>query len=309
MFNNNNNDEDKDDEGNGRPQNGFAVNASSQSNGANQMSADLKPLVEKFRRLITPLYIVAADTSTLIIVGTNHAIPQCQEDVATVIQQTKPKTVILELCASRVCGCTTHRSSIFQTRPEFSAAYLRKAMKEIGTIPGMIFFSDVYKERQIAEQIHLDYGGEMIRAIFEARAIGSDIILGDRPIEITLKRQANALSYWKKIELMVHVNLAMKLRSWKDWFLLKASRIVFQDEKAFQVLVMERDLFLTYVLQTALLKKPAASDTLSTNTNNKPYVVAVVGQGHLNGIMNYFGKVTPQIMTSISSSTVSNTAD
>ncbi len=248
----------------------------------------LAEIYHQFPTLRTEVRILMANEAVVYLLGTNHADPQCPEDVENIIKKVSPQTVVIELCAWRACGCEVHRGNVFQTKPEFTFRYLRRVISQIGFLPAMIFFTDAFNEYNAITDQLLDYGGEFaVAARLCEEMSGCKIILGDREIPITVKRQASGMGNWRSIRVSVLVTLALIFKRRMKPLLLRGHRLVIKDPRFYQIVVLERDIFLTYMIQVAAGLK---------STAEKPQIVAVVGQGHLNGIQHFWGKVLPQIL-------------
>lgn len=242
----------------------------------------------QFADLRTDVRIMMANQSLIYLLGTNHADPQCPVDVSNIIKKIGPQLVIIELCAWRACGCDVHRGNVFQTKPEFTFRYLRKVITQIGFLPAMIFFTDAFNEHHAVTNELLDYGGEFAVAARLCEELGNcKILLGDREIPITVKRQASGMGNWRGIRISVLVTLALIFKRRMKTLLLRGHQLVIRDPRFYQIVVLERDIFLTYMIQVAAAMK---------HNVDQPQIVAVVGQGHLNGIQRFWGRILPQIL-------------
>lgn len=237
----------------------------------------------------TDIRILVSKNVIVYVLGTNHANIKCKDDVVDVIQKVKPRTVLVELCSLRACSCTKHKSNAFQSSPKFTFRYLRTTITQLGFLPAMIFFTDVFREHLVSESSLLHYGGEFIAAMTAAQSMKScQIILADRPIEITVKRQASAIGNWRGLRITLQVTLGLMFKKHMKPLMVNANRLVFDDPKTYEVLVFERDLYLTYSIQEAAKR--------FENANHVTRIVAVIGQGHMQGIQAYWGKVPSEFI-------------
>ncbi|UJR34326.1 hypothetical protein I4U23_021729 [Adineta vaga] len=134
-------------------------------------------------------------------------------------------------------------------------------------------------------------GGEFRTAFREAQKVpGCQIVLGDRPVGITLKRAINSLSTWKRIRL------AWSLLTSKDKItnedvekcmehdMLEKLLLEMSGEypELSRVFINERDQFLSYSLRKCTQRIP-----IETNESGfvPSTVVGVVGIGHVQGIV------------------------
>ncbi|XP_065206507.1 traB domain-containing protein-like [Planococcus citri] len=249
---------------------------------------ELAEFYREFPNLRTEVRILIANKSIVYLLGTNHADPQCPIDVANIITKVKPQTAVIELCAWRACGCPIHRYNIFQTKPEFTFRYLRRVISQIGFLPAMIFFTDAFNEHNAIERNTTDYGGEFAAAARLCDELKNcKIMLGDREIPTTVKRQASAMGNWRGIRITTLVTMALLFKRKMKPLLMRGHQLVVQDPRFYQIVVLERDIFLTYMIQIAASLR---------YTEDNPHIVAVVGQGHLAGIQSFWGKVSPSIL-------------
>ncbi|CAM0911750.1 unnamed protein product [Alopecurus aequalis] len=133
---------------------------------------------------------------------------------------------------------------------------------------------------RISSGANRPFGEEFRAARRVSEDIGAQLVLGDRPIEITLERALKSLSWDEKAELVIA--LFRGITSTTD---------TPQDEKAavspyelyeklsssypslLQPLIHERDMFLAWSLKR------------SKAVNKSKTVVGVIGKGHMNGVV------------------------
>lgn len=148
--------------------------------------------------------------------------------------------------------------------------------------------ADVFNEMEVSGNINLEFGGEMTGAIRQAKSFNEcQLLLGDRPISLTIMRRASAMSWWTKIRLIAQVSLGLACKPLRTILLSNAHRVAESDPMTQYIFVFERDLCLVNALQMA-----AAVDSKNGHFSK---IVAVVGGGHIKGIHEYWGKMAPQI--------------
>lgn len=138
---------------------------------------------------------------------------------------------------------------------------------------------------RLAGSLGVQGGGEFVAAREEAEALGAQLVLGDRPIEITLQRAWDALTWRQRWRLAAE--LADGLLSVQQASLDGAAVERLKDDDAVSLLfnvlsqqypqlvgplVHERDLYLAWSLKR------------SKAVNGARSVVGVVGKGHLRGV-------------------------
>lgn len=241
-----------------------------------------------FPDLHTEVRIMIVNNAVIYLLGTNHADPQCPIDVADIMRTVRPQITLVELCAWRACGCRIHKGNIFQTKPQFTFQYLRRVISQIGFLPAMIFFTDAFNEHTAFDRELLEYGGEFAMAAHICQELGDcKIVLADREIPITVRRQASAMSNWRGIRVTFLVLLSLMFKSRMSTFLQRGHELIIRDPHFYQVVVLERDIFLTHMIQRT------ASLLFAVD---QPQIVAVVGQGHLNGIQSLWGKIVTRML-------------
>ncbi|KAI3425153.1 hypothetical protein D9Q98_008924 [Chlorella vulgaris] len=138
---------------------------------------------------------------------------------------------------------------------------------------------------RLSDRLGVQGGAEFIAAREEAEALGAQLVLGDRPIEITLQRAWDALSWRQRARLARE--LAGGALAAQQNALDAAAIEQLKDDDAVSLLfdqlseaypqlvgplVHERDLYLAWSIKR------------SKAVNGARRVVAVVGKGHLRGL-------------------------
>ncbi|GER48218.1 TraB family protein [Striga asiatica] len=182
------------------------------------------------------------------LVGTAHVSAESCREVEAVIDFLKPEVVFLELCAGRVAVLTPQNLKVASKLEVFPGAEFRVAYEEA-----------------------MKYGGK--------------VILGDRPVHITLRRTWAKMPLWHKTKLLYSLmfqavflpdpevlSKALKEMDDVDMLTLVIQEMSKQFPTLMETLVRERDQYMS----AKLLK-------IASEHNS---VVAVVGKGHLPGIKN-----------------------
>ncbi|XP_042034088.1 uncharacterized protein LOC121780555 isoform X4 [Salvia splendens] len=137
---------------------------------------------------------------------------------------------------------------------------------------------------KLSSDINRPFGDEFRAARKVAEEIGAQLVLGDRPIEITLERAWNSLKWKEKLSLVSTILRGMTSS-------VKPVESPFQEptggDSSFQLyeqlslsypsllppLIHERDTFLAWSLKR------------SKAVNKSVNVVGVIGKGHMNGVI------------------------
>ncbi|XP_059282416.1 uncharacterized protein LOC132036169 [Lycium ferocissimum] len=208
------------------------------------------------------------------VVGTAHVSLDSCKDVEAVISFLKPQVVFLEICSGRVAILTPHNLKV----P--SMGEMMDMWKKNQNLFGIVYSWFLAK---VANQLEVVPGAEFRVAYEEAMKYGGKVILGDRPVQITLRRTWAAMPLWHKTKFLFSLlfqalflpkpeDLNKMLKEMDDIDML--TLVIQEMSKHFPTLwttlVHERDLFM--------------SSTLLSVASAHNSVVAVVGMGHLPGI-------------------------
>jgi pheromone shutdown-related protein TraB len=209
----------------------------------------------------------------LIIIGTAHISKQSAELVEEVISEEKPDTVCVELDAQRF--------EALSNKKKWENLDLKSIIKQkqLSTLIINILLSSYQKK--LGKKLGVNPGLELLKATEVAKKLEIPIELGDRDVRITLKRAWRSMSFWQKTKFIT-MGLASvfdkediseeQLEELKKKDVL--TELMNDLGKAMpvlkEVLIDERDSFLAKKIKECKGQK----------------VVAVVGAGHLQGIIN-----------------------
>lgn len=238
--------------------------------------------------------------SQVYLLGTNHASPESRLAVNSLIKTVNPQIVVVELCKTRI-GLNPLKT--FERNRSFNLYLLKDAITELGISAGFIWYSMAYMERFISRLLNVDYGGDM-RApgtsssfqitnadLLQGENKNYKIMLGDRPIEITIKRMASILTLSEKMAIWFF-NISSALLGLRC-YLLNVPTVLFRSPKFNYVLLDERDVYLTYSLQIA-----------ADITEGPVRVIGIVGKAHVPGILSRWDMVTEEQVRKITSNEV-----
>ncbi|XP_073006138.1 uncharacterized protein [Typha latifolia] len=213
------------------------------------------------------------------LVGTAHVSQESCEEVQAVIRYLKPQVVFLELCSSRVAILTPQNLHV-PTVNEMIDTWKKKKSNTFGILYSWFL-------AKVASKLEVLPGSEFRVAYEEAMSYGAKVILGDRPVQITLRRTWGKMTLWHRAKFLYYIlfqtiflpspeDLNKMLKEMNDVDML--TLVIQEMSKAFptlmETLLHERDMYMS----SKLLKV----------ANNHSSVVAVVGKGHLAGIKKHW---------------------
>ncbi|GAV81304.1 TraB domain-containing protein [Cephalotus follicularis] len=240
-----------------------------------------KELPEELSRSVMTLTCDSAaegGTCDVFLVGTAHVSEESCREVKAVINYLKPQVVFLELCSSRVAVLTPQNLKVPTIRE------MVDMWKKKHNMFGILYSWFLAK---VAHKLDVFPGSEFRVAYEEAMKYGGKVILGDRPVQITLRRTWGKMPLWHKSKLLYSLlfqafflpspeDLSKMLKEMDDVDVL--TLVIQKMSKEFptmmETLVHERDQYM--------------SSTLLRVAGEHNSVVGVVGKGHLQGIKKHW---------------------
>lgn len=242
------------------------------------------------------------EPEVVYVVGTAHTSKQSAHEVERVINAIKPENVVVELCRSRSSVMyEEHKikrlsggSNGVATKGWFDLAggenmvdTFAKTLR-LGGKSALILrlllgrISSIVAERMGIETV----GAEFVSARNAAEKIDAQIVLGDRPIEITLRRAWGNLSVAQKMRFLqvlvrgflgkeselMNIEILERLRKDDDAVNALLYNLADTFPDIAESLIFERDLYLAWSLKR------------SKAVNGTKTVVGVIGKGHMRGV-------------------------
>lgn len=230
------------------------------------------------------------------LVGTAHFSEKSQEDVANVIRNVRPKTVVVELCESRVHILKHDEKTLLEEAKDINMQKIRTVIRTNGYVNGVFYILLLNMSAKLTKELGMAPGGEFRTAMKEANKIPDcRIHLGDRPINITLQRAIKSLTLWQTVKLVWKLlsfdeNITKEeVEQCKQKDLLEElmKEMAGEFPKFGEVFVSERDMYLCYSLQLAALH--SKHQLTHSNRALEPFnVVGVMGIGHCAGVQKYW---------------------
>jgi len=220
------------------------------------------------------VHIVKKDGREFIIVGTAHISRQSADLVKEVIIKELPDTVCIELDEKRFKALSE------KNRWENLDLKTIIREKQLSTLLMNLVLASYQKK--LGEKLGVTPGTELLEAANTAKELNLPIELCDREVRITLRRSWKLMSLWQKIKFLTSglAGLFEKQELTEEKLTELRSKDVLSEMmeelgKAMpvlkRVLIDERDTFLAEKMKRTEGKK----------------IVAVVGAGHVKGIINH----------------------
>ncbi|XP_039134551.1 traB domain-containing protein isoform X2 [Dioscorea cayenensis subsp. rotundata] len=228
------------------------------------------------------------------LLGTSHLAAESASDVERVVRALMPDNVVVELCRSR--------AGIMYASDNAEDAQLSKS--NMFSLSGAQFFGAVNRSINLGGQSALalrlllavfsskisstanrPFGDEFRAARKASEEVGAQIVLGDRPIEITLERAWRSLMWSEKVRFIFSLIQGITSPSIElpendlkgqlpgDSPLQLYEKLSFSYPSLLQPLIHERDTYLAWSLKR------------SKAVNNCKRVVGIIGKGHMNGVI------------------------
>ena len=207
----------------------------------------------------------------IYLVKTAHVSKTSVDDVNAVIDEVKPDAICIELDEDRL-------ESLNQ-KDRWRNMDIIEVIKQnrVGLLLVNVILSSF--QRRMASQMNTSTGGEMVAGIKASEELNVPLVLADRKINTTFKRIWNKLGLWEKAKLIVTIIMSVfddedvteeDLANLKQSDMLEAALKEVGKEFPIvkQVLVDERDMYLSQKIKTAPGKK----------------IVAIIGAAHSIGI-------------------------
>jgi pheromone shutdown-related protein TraB len=213
----------------------------------------------------------------IVLIGTAHVSRDSAELVEKVIEEERPDTVCVELCQSRY--------DAIMKKTDWEEMDILKLIRQKRTSLLLSQLIMASFQKKLAEKFNINPGEEMIRAINKADETGARIVLADRDIRTTLKRTWRNMRFFKKLRFVFELISSLfidediseedieKLKE-RDALELALQMLGKEMPEIKATLIDERDRFLARSIDDAPGDK----------------IVAVVGAGHVPGILENLGK-------------------
>jgi pheromone shutdown-related protein TraB len=233
------------------------------------------------------IHILHLEDKIVILIGTAHISQESVDLVKKTITQEKPDVVCLEL--------DDKRYKVLKEKKRWQALDLKEVIKKKQLSTLMINMLMASYQKKLGSQLGVTPGAELLAGAETAAMLGIPVSLCDRDVRITLRRAWKSTSFFKKGYLFaallgsvfdrteVSEEKLSELRK-KDVLaeLMDEMGDSLPDVK--RVLIDERDIYLAEKIRTTSGKK----------------ILAVVGAGHISGILQHLTNDNSSLMAEIS---------
>ncbi len=212
----------------------------------------------------------------IILIGTSHVAKESVKEIEEVINQYSPEVIGIELDLDRL------RSLKSSSKKKRSSLNL---IGEIGFSGWLFGLIAGYIQQKIGKSLGIEPGADMKRAYDIARENSIPVSLLDIDIKITLRKMSK-LSFFKKIKMFFNLFFKSFKKEYRNKLnfdvkngvpneeLIKIAMDIFKKEvpDLYRILIEDRNKFMV-------------NKILKLKENHSGYIVAVVGAGHLDGMM------------------------
>ncbi|CAN0896985.1 TraB domain-containing protein [Linum grandiflorum] len=212
------------------------------------------------------------------LVGTAHVSEESCREVEAIIRYLKPEVVFLELCASRVTVLTP------QTIKVPTTGEMVEMWKKKHNLFGILYSWFLAK---VASKLKVFPGAEFRVAYEEANKYGGKVVLGDRPVQVTLRRTWFKMPIWHKTKLVYSLLFQAVFLSSPE----ELKKMLKEMDDADMVTLVIQEMSKTYptLMETLVHERDQyMSSMLHRYASEHSSVVAVVGRGHLRGIQKHW---------------------
>ena len=217
------------------------------------------------------------DGRRILLIGTAHVSEKSAELVEEVILRENPECVCLELCGPR--EQTLRNPEGWSNTNVFDVIKGGKAYPLLAQLLLSSF------QKRLANKFGIKPGEEMRRAIAICDQEKIPTACIDREIRITLKRAWSSAGLWSLMKLLFSLLFSASIED-------ELSEEKIEEMKsgdALMILMQEFDQSLPGIKQSLIDERDEFMATRILQTPGSP-LVAVVGAGHVPGILKHFGK-------------------
>ena len=222
--------------------------------------------------------VLSLNGRTITLIGTAHVSAESVAEVENAIREIKPASVAVEL--------DEKRADSIRNKDKYRELDIVKVLRRG---EGFLLLANLVLasfQRRMGQNVGVNPGDEMLAAMRVADELNIPTVMADRAIQITLKRAWAKNSFWGKCKLLA--TLLSSAFSKED---MSAQDIENIKEKN------EMDSMMNELAEFMPVVKEVLIDERNTYLANKIWgcsgnsVVAVLGAGHLDGVVENLEKI------------------
>ena len=222
--------------------------------------------------------VLSLNGRTITLIGTAHVSAESVAEVENAIRELKPDSVAIEL--------DEKRADSIRNKDKYRELDIVKVLRRG---EGFLLLANLVLasfQRRMGQNVGVNPGDEMLAAMRVADELNIPTVMADRAIQITLKRAWAKNSFWGKCKLLA--TLLSSAFSKED---MSAQDIENIKEKN------EMDSMMNELAEFMPVVKEVLIDERNTYLANKIWgcsgnsVVAVLGAGHLDGVVENLEKI------------------
>ncbi|MFH1682314.1 MAG: TraB/GumN family protein [Candidatus Woesearchaeota archaeon] len=211
----------------------------------------------------------------LTLIGTSHISQQSVEEVTRTIEEIKPAVVAIELDKNRFISLTKKQ----ERKLKFSD------IKKIGLKGYLFALIGSYIQKKLGKLVNVEPGAEMLAAINAAKKHKLKLALVDQPIEITMKRLSQELTWREKFRFVGDFfrGMIFRKRELKRYGLEEFDLTKVPEERIVQKMIGElRQRYPSLYKVLIEERNQVISKNLVGLIKQDPeqHIVAVIGAGH-----------------------------
>ena len=224
---------------------------------------------------------------TITLIGTAHVSAESVAEVENAIREIKPDSVAIEL--------DEKRADSIRNKDKYRELDIVKVLKRG---EGFLLLANLVLssfQRRMGQNVGVNPGDEMLAAMRVADELGIPSVMADRAIQVTLKRAWAKNSFWGKCKL-----LGMLISSAFSKEEVEPEEIEkLKERNEMDSMMNELSDFLPVVKEVLIDERNVyLADKIWNSPGNK--VVAVLGAGHLDGVVENLEKLAAGTVTDIS---------
>lgn len=236
----------------------------------------------------------------IILFGTSHVSVDSAANVERVLKAVRPENVVVELCRSRA-------GIMYSGKPTRSVQGqpAEKQETNLFSIGGGSFLSAMGRSlnlggqsalalrlllagfsQKMSSSIGMPIGDEFRVARKASEEIGAQIVLGDRPIEITLERAWKSLRWTEQLGI---IKTLIQGTFFHPLDVSKGNLEKLKTDDSLSTMFKELSMFYPSLLQPLIYERDvylAWSLKRSKAVNGSKKVVGIIGRGHMRGVVH-----------------------